>query len=115
MTTKTKQKYIENLEAMENALDEGFKGLIIKIEEITNTDYFKVESSYGKKQGIAVHVKLNSPEGETFSQWFSLVKDARGLKQSNIWAFKKKYGHFPDIGIEVDVKLSENGFYEIVY
>ena len=115
MTEKTKQTYIENLEAMENALDEGFKGLITKIEETTNVDYFKAQSNYGEKNGIAVHVKINGSEAENFSQWFSLVKDARGLKQSNIWAFKQKYGSFPDKGIEVECKINEQGFYEIVF
>ena len=95
--------------------DEGFKGLIVKIEEITNVKYFGVQSSYGEKQGIALHIKINSADGETFTQWFSLVKDARGLKQSNIWAFRQKYGQFPDVGLEVDVNLNENGFYEVVY
>ena len=115
MTEKTKQTYIENLNAIENALNEGFKGLIIKIEEITNTQYFNVMSNYGEKNGIAVHVKINGSEAETFSQWFSLVKDARGLKQSNIWAFKQKYGNFPDKGLEVECRINEQGFYEIVY
>ena len=115
MKKETKQKYIENLEAIENTLNEGFKGLIVKIEEITNSDYFKTESIYGVKDGIAIHVKINGAEVETFTQWFSLVKDVRGLKQSNIWAFRQKYGQFPDSGLEVDVNLNENGFYEIVY
>ena len=110
-----KQAYIESLEAMENALDESFKGLITKVEEITNVKYFKVQSSYGEKDGIALHIKINGAEVETFTQWFSLIKDARGLKQSNIWTFKVKYGKFPVVGLDVDVKLDENGFYAIVY
>ena len=112
---ETEHKYIENLEAMENSLNECFKGLITKIEKITNVDYFKVESGYDKKDGISMHVKINGADAEAFSQWFGVVKDARGLKQSNTWAFKTKYGSYPKVGLEVDVVIDENGFYTIVF
>jgi len=112
---ETEQKYIENLEAMEKSLNEGFKGLITEIEKITNVDYFKVESSYDTKEGISLHIKINGAEIETFTQWFGIVKDARGLKQSNTWAFKTKYGSYPKVGLEVDVVIDENGFYTIVF
>ena len=112
---ETKQEYIEKLEELEKALDTGYKGLITKITEQTNVKYFKVQSNYGEKRGITLTVKLQSPDGEEFTQWMSIPDKIRGIEKSNIYAFKQRYGNYPDVGIEVDCRLDENGFYRIEY
>ena len=110
-----KQNYIIEMETLEKKLKEGDKGLIIDVYEETNTKYFKVISPYGEKNGIVITVKINSPDGETFTQWMSKPTDVRGLEKANMYLFKKKYGKVPQKGLEVDVKINENGFYNIVF
>jgi len=112
---ETKPKYQEKLVELEKAIDDGYKGLITKIEEKTNVEYFKVQSSYGEKKGIVLHVKVNSPDGEEFTNWMSVPDKIRGIEKSNIYAFKQKYGNYPDVGIEVDCLIDENGFFRVVF
>jgi len=114
MAKKTEQTYVERLEAVEKTIKEGDKGLIVDVQEQTNVTYFKVSQNYGEKPGIAVFVKINSPNVETFSQWFHLSENPRGFEKSNIFLFKNRYGKFPQKGVEVDVKINSEGFYEIV-
>ena len=111
---KPKQTYIDELEAVEKKMKEGDKGLIKDVTETTNTKFYGVISNYGEKQGIALTVKINSPDGIEFKQFYAISKDPRGIEKSNIYGFKKKYGHYPQKGMEIDVKINENGFYEIV-
>ena len=119
---ETKQAYLIKLESIEKEHKEyrhlhpkKDKGLIIGIKEQTNTDYFGVMSNYGEKNGIVIEVKINSPDGETFTEWMNLTESAKLFEKSNIFAFQQKYGKFPQIGVEVDVKIDTNGFYKIDY
>lgn len=98
---------------LSNALDEGFKGLVVDVLPIDSNTFFK-NTNYDNRKGVAVEVKLNSAEGETFTQFFS-IPDLRGITKSNLYAFEKKYKSIPKKGIEVDVVLNENGFFEIVF
>lgn len=114
----TKENLLEKLEAMEKALDEGFKGLITETTETTNEKFFKSDEKgtagiYDIRDGMEVTIKLNSPNGETFNQFFGLPKTT-GLKQSNLALFKKRYGSYPKKGLEVDVVLSDEGFFRVV-
>ena len=114
MNKKTEQTYIEKLETLEKTLKEGDKGLITAVEETTNTKFYGVISNYGEKHGIAITIKINSPDGEEFKQFYTLTDSIRGLEKANIFLFKKKYGKYPQKGVEVELKINENGFYEIV-
>jgi len=112
---ETKQAYLIKLETIEKTRKEGDKGLIIGVTEQINTDYFGVMNNYGEKNGITIEVKINSPDGETFTEWFNLSESIRGFEKTNIFAFKEKYGKFPQKGVEVDVKIDTNGFFKIDY
>jgi len=114
MNKEKQQTLVERYEAVKKTLDTGWKGLITDVTEKTNTEYFRKEGIYGEKNGISVSVKCNSPDGETFDNWFSEPTDARGITKSNLFAFEKRYGSLPVKGIEVDVVLDENGFFKIV-
>ena len=105
--------YQEKLIEMEKALQTGYEGVITDITEMTNFEYFKVKGSYGEKDGIQITVLLNSPEKETFTQWYSVPDKTRGLEQSNMYRFKQKYGDYPKKSIPVSVFIDENGFYKI--
>jgi len=111
---KTKQTYLEKLDAMEEHIGKKINGIITEINEITNTKYFGVQSNYGERNGIAVTVKIIE-ENDEFTNWFSMPNKNRGLEQSNIWAFKKKYNSYPKIDLQVECKIDENGFYRIDY
>lgn len=110
---KTQQTYIDNLKTLEKALIEGEKGIIKDIAEITNKQYFKTESTFEEKKGIVITIMLKNAENNLFTQWMSIPEMATGISKSNIYAFKKKYGFYPEIGKEVDVVIDENGFFKI--
>ena len=98
---------------LEKKLDEGFKALVVDVFEMTNHDFFGTDSgTYDEREGYAVTVKIDSPNGDTFKEFFG-KPDVRGLKQSNIYAFKRKYGSYPKKGVAVLVHLDENGFFRV--
>ncbi|GAG90662.1 unnamed protein product [marine sediment metagenome] len=120
---KEKEKPKEILEAsdltrkytiLEQALDEGFKGLILKVMPVNSRDFFGTQT-FEDRPGYAIEVKLNSDKGEIFEQFFSLPDSPQGLIQSNMYKFKQKYESIPKKGLEVDVILNEDGFFEIVF
>jgi len=108
-------KLVDKLEQMEKALDEGYSGLITNIEETTNEEYFGEETkgTYTQRKGLKISVKIDSPEGAEFDQFFAFPK-ITGLRQSNIGLFKKRYGSFPKKGLKVDVIINEDGFFRVV-
>ena len=112
---KEASEYIQKLLELEKTLETGYKGLITKIVEKTNFEYFGVKGSYGERNGIEITVKLRSPDGEEFTNWISIPDKIRGIEKSNIFAFKKKYGRYPEKGMEVDCRIDENGFFRIDY
>ena len=95
------------------ALDEGWKGLIINVIPSSSRVFFGTDT-YNDREGYKVVTKLNSDKGQIFEQFFS-IPDIRGLQKSNIYAFEKKYKTVPKTGLEVDVVLNDNGFFEIVF
>lgn len=99
---------------LEKALGEGFKGIIQKVIPIDSKDYYGT-NNYDNRKGVSVEVKLNTANGEVFTMFFALPQDVRGLTKSNVYAFEKKYKSTPKKGLEVDVVLNENGFFEIVF
>jgi len=110
----TQESLLEKYKKVSEAVEESWTGLITKVVEVTNTDYYGEEGIYGEKQGIAIYVKLNSPNGEEFDIWYNIPTALQGIVQSNIYKFEEKYGKIPEKGMEVDVVLNENGFFEIV-
>jgi hypothetical protein len=109
-----KLEYVKKLEKLEEAFDDGYDGIITAINEITNTKYYGTISNYGERNGISIEVKLESPDGEKFSQWMSIPENLRGTIKSNIYAFKRKYGKYPQKGMKVEAVLDEDGFFRIV-
>ena len=98
---------------MEKKLNEDFPGLIIGIEGTTNHKFFGTDNSmYGERDGYAIKIRLNSDKGEEFTEFFG-KPDVRGLKQSNMWAFRQKYGHYPKVGMGIACHLDENGFFRV--
>jgi hypothetical protein len=94
------------------ALDEGWKGLILDVVPTTSKIFFG-NDTFKEREGYKVVVKLQSSNGEIFEQFFSLP-DVRGILKSNLYGFEKKYNSVPMKGIEVDVILNDNGFFQIV-
>lgn len=113
MTKKT--TLVDKLDAMEKALEEGYKGIITDIKEATNEEYYGTKGTYSKREGLEVSVKIDREDGngEEFDQFFALPKTT-GLRQSNIGLFKKRYGSFPKVGIKVDVVINDDGFFRVV-
>ena len=102
-------QYIDNLEKQ---IDEGFEGIITRIENKTNVEYFK-EPLYDKKEGWVLYVKIHGAVDTEFSQWVSKPHPT-GYKKSNIGKLKKKYGKIKT-GTPVECRINDNGFYEIVF
>jgi hypothetical protein len=98
---------------LSKALDEGFTGLILNVYPTDSNTYFK-NSNFDNRIGYCVEIKLNSENGEIFTQFFS-IPELRGIQKSNLYAFEKKYKSIPIKGLEVEVCLNENGFFEIVF
>jgi len=120
MEKKTKEKKQETLDietyvaTLEDQLSKGFKGVITEIHPITSTLYFKGAGQYDERNGIAVTVVLNNETKDEFSNWIALP-NVRGYDQSNLYAFKKRYGSVPKIDMTVDVEIDDNGFFKIKY
>lgn len=112
--TQTTLDMGEYIEALEKKLETGFTGLITEVVPVTNAVFFKDNSkTFDEKEGISVKVKLmGSDDPVEFTQWFS-KPNFRGYEQSNIYAFKKKYGCVPIKGKEVQCHIDENGFFRI--
>jgi hypothetical protein len=110
--TQNVEKLYNNLEKMKHAQDQIYKGKIINVKQVTNTDFFKDEGTFDEKQGIGVTVKLNDGDVE-FSQFFAIPK-ILGYAKSNIGLFEKKYGSFPKDDMTVDVKINDDGFFRII-
>ena len=107
-----KQETLEGyVDAIEKQIDKGFIGLITEINNITNTDFFD-SSAYDEKEGFGITIKMRGESAEEFSQWFSKPQ-MRGYEQSNMYAFKKKYGCVPKKGLEVTCHIDESGFFRI--
>lgn len=104
-------------------------GEITDIYETTNVDYF--ENNEFEEKGIFVlEVTLtNVKEGFSddfvdrvekqeidFEDTFSKPKGKQSWvnPQFGLTRFKKKYGEVPCVGLEVDVRMNDNGFYEII-
>ena len=111
---ETKQTYIEKIDAMEKHLGEGYEGLILTVKEKTNSEYFGDKSKYGTRNGLELTVKVNGETPEEFTQWMGIPDKMRGLQQSNLYAFKQKYGNYPIKGQKIDVCIDENGFFKVV-
>lgn len=109
---ENKQKEF-NLEAEINILEQklldGIDGMIIDVSDMTNEEFFNMES-YEKRNGIAITIKLDN--GEEISQWFNREVDVRGYQQSNIYLFKKAYGSVPKAGLKIKAVLID-GFFKI--
>lgn len=106
--TELEEKYTQ----LKNALDEGWNGIITEVTPTDSNTYFK-NTNYDNRKGYAITVKLNSPNGEVFNEFFSLP-DIRGITKSNLYAFEKKYKTVPKKGLEVEVLLNDDGFFKIV-
>lgn len=103
----------ETWNKLSKALDEGFTGLVHNVYLTDSNTYFK-NTTFDNRKGYCIEVKLNSANGEIFTQFFS-IPELRGIQKSNLYAFEKKYKSVPKKGIEVEVVLNENGFFEIVF
>ena len=108
------KKLTEKLEKMKVAFEQGFKGTITNVEEVTNREFFKDKGSYDEKNGIAITVKLNTDDGAEFKN-FMAIPSTLGYAKSNIGMFEKKYGSYPKENMEVDVIINDDGFYRIVF
>lgn len=112
---ETKQTtLIEKYEAVKKALDTGYKGLITEVTEKTNTEYFKKEGIYGEKKGIEITIKVQSPNGEEFTNWMHVPESVYGVSKSNLFAFEQRYKQLPRKGLVIDVVIDDNGFFKIV-
>ena len=108
---KTEQKNLNiEMEAIEQQLIEGINGTIKEINEKTNLEYYGVDT-YNTRKGVEIIVLLD--QGEEISEWYSTEVDPRGLKQSNIYKFKLKYGKYPEVGMSIKAILNEEGFFRI--
>lgn len=119
MEKKVKEKKQEILDVetyvatLEDQLSKGFKGVITEIHPITSTLYFKgSEQTYDERNGIALTVVLKNDTKDEFSNWYALP-NVRGWDQSNLYAFKKRYGSVPKVDMVVDVEIDDNGFFKI--
>ena len=109
---KTKQNELEKyFEASEKSLKEGTMGHITEINDITNTKFFGESGLYDERDGWAITVQIDDDIIE-FTQWIGKPKTT-GLYQSNLYAFRKKYGIAPEIGMKVECSIDENGFFRI--
>ena len=108
-----KQETLEGyVDAIEKQIDKGFIGLVTEITPCTNTVFFGAEKSvYDEKDGYSVTVKIRGDDTE-FNQWYSKPK-ITGWEQSNLHAFKMKYGSIPKKGMDVTCHIDENGFFKI--
>lgn len=106
----------EQLDQMEATLKAGLKGTIVSVEE-TSSARFYGSKEFGDRKGIAVVVELNEkvPEKEFEVKEFFGIPEMGGYYKSNIYAFKKRYGQAPKENMVVDLRMSENGFWEINY
>jgi hypothetical protein len=123
--TKEKEKNKESdaifiqthLEKVEKELSTALKGKIIDIVRTTSKIYFKDKGIYNEKLGFMLVVKVESQLNERaeFTQFMSLPEKTTGLLKTNVYAFKQKYGKYPELNMMVDVYIDENGFYKIQY
>lgn len=123
--TKEKEKNKENdaifiqkhLETIEKELATTLKGKIIDIVKTTSKIYFKDKGIYNEKLGFMLVVKVESQVDENveFTQFMSLPEKTTGLIKTNVYAFKQKYGKYPELNMAIDVNIDENGFYKIMF
>lgn len=98
---------------IETRLEKGFTGVITKVEQTNSNTFFKdTTGKYDDRTGFAVTVTVDN-DGTEFSQFFS-VPNLRGYEQSNLYAFKHKYGNIPIVNQKVSIKIDESGFFRIV-
>jgi len=103
----------KEMEAIDKQLNEGFEGFIKEVVETTNHKFFGENSgNFDERKGYALTVKLESPNGEEFKEFYS-KPSIRGYKQSNIEAFRKKYGQAPKVGMKIKCHIDENGFFRV--
>ena len=99
------------LETMEKILDDGFTGLITRIVDITNRDFFDSDK-FEERMGFAITINIDGPDGTCFDEWYN-KPDVRGLQSSNVWDFRQKYGCYPKVGLAVVCHIDESGYFKI--
>ena len=104
------KKELEKLEKMEIEANEYKKGEIIEVKNVTNEEFYGENSVMSKKNGIQIKVKVKDID---ITEWYNIPENPRGLHKSNVYAFKKKYNHYPKVGLKVDITQNEEGFYKI--
>ena len=112
--TEKKQESLEGyVKELEKQIEKGFIGLISEVNPITNTLFFGEENrQYDERNGFGITIKVKGNEDVEFTQWFS-KPEIRGWEQSNLYAFKQKYGSVPKKGQEVECHIDENGFFRV--
>lgn len=101
------------LDTLEKELDTEYLGLITKVLPIDSKTFFNTDI-YENREGVAIEVKLRNENEDIFQEFYAIPLDVRGLTQSNLYKFKQKYKQAPKKGMEINAKLNDTGFFEIV-
>jgi hypothetical protein len=102
---------VKHLEDIEKRLKEGIDAVITNVEEVMSQDYYNTKE-YDNRKGWKVTVK--TADGLEIHEFFGIPED-RGLYKSNIFAFKRRYGSYPQKNITVLLILGQDGFWHIDY
>ena len=90
-----------------------YEGTIREIMQTTAGDVFGDKAENPDRDVILMKVEVT--DGETFSETMSLPKTPGSWKRENfkLAAFVKHYGEMPDVGMKVQVKISDDGYYRV--
>ncbi len=115
-----------NMEEIIGQYEKILKAEVIHADATTNKDFFtdkegNTDGMFENKNGVALtfEIKEKSAEWEntTWQQFFG-YPNPQGAKQSNMYAFFKIYGVYPDseniVGTKVKAKLNNDGFLKVI-
>jgi len=105
-------KLYDNLDKIEKALSDGLEAEITEVSETTSFKFYNRENFEDRK---GLKVVCTGKDDLEISQFFTVTDHVQGLKQSNLYAFKERYGKWPVAGMKVQLKLDEEGFWRIDY
>lgn len=104
---------MKELEDIEKKLGEGFEAKITSVEEMRSKDYFGEDSKFEDRDGYCINcIITNVKDGAEFKNFYN-KPEITGLQKSNVYAFKKKYGKYPENDMKIKAIINENGFFEI--
>ena len=111
MSTK-QAKIFDDLIKLEKEAYDIDTAKINKIVEMTNHQYYN-STEYEKRNGLLIEC-ISKKDGDLFKQWFAIPESPKGYKHTPLYKFKEKYGKYPIVGLDVETKIDEKGFWRIV-